>query len=84
MNTEISQNKCNNLTREEQSALYNLKNDKNIAIKSVDKGSAVIQVVPRLRKNLEINIFMRRCVMIPELLKASYTRQLKKFGKETT
>ena len=68
MNIEIPQNKCNNLTREEQSALYNLKNDKNIAIKSADKDSAVIQVVPRLRKNLEIKIFMRRCVMIPELL----------------
>ena len=42
MNIEIPQNKCNNLTREEQSALYNLKNDKNIVIKSADKGSAVV------------------------------------------
>ena len=41
MNIEIPQNKYNNLTREERSALYNLKNDKNIAIKSADKGSAV-------------------------------------------
>ena len=42
MNIEIPQNKSNNLTREEQSALYNLKNDKNIVIKSADKGSAVV------------------------------------------
>ena len=42
MNIEIPQNKYNNLTREERSALYNLKNDKNIIIKSADKGSAVV------------------------------------------
>ena len=42
MNTEIPQNKYNNLTREERSALYNLKNDKNIVIKSADKGSVVV------------------------------------------
>ena len=39
MNTEIPQNKYNNLTREEWRAPYDLKNDKNIVIKSVDKGS---------------------------------------------
>ena len=42
MNIEIPQNKYNNLTREERSALYNLKNDKNIVIKSANKGSAVV------------------------------------------
>ena len=42
MNIEIPQNKYNNFTREERSALYNLKNDKNIVIKSADKGSAVV------------------------------------------
>ena len=42
MNIEIPQNKYNNLTREERSALYSLKNDKNIVIKSADKGSAVV------------------------------------------
>ena len=42
MNIEIPQSKYNNLTREERSALYNLKNDKNIVIKSADKGSAVV------------------------------------------
>ena len=42
MNIEIPQNKYNNLTREERSALYNLKNDKNVVIKSADKGSAVV------------------------------------------
>ena len=39
---EIPKNKYNNLTREERSALYNLRNDKNIVIKSTDKGSAVV------------------------------------------
>ena len=42
MNFEIPQNKYKNLTREERSALHNLKNDKNIVIKSADKGSAVV------------------------------------------
>ena len=41
MNIEIPQNKYNNLTREERSAFYNLKNDKNIVIKCADKSSAV-------------------------------------------
>ena len=30
MNIEILQNRYNSLTREEQSALYNLKNDKKV------------------------------------------------------
>ena len=42
MNIEIPQNKYNNLTREERTALYDLKTDKNIIIKSADKGSAVV------------------------------------------
>ena len=42
MNIEVRQNKYNNLTREERSALYNLKNDKNVVIKTADKGSAVV------------------------------------------
>ena len=42
MNIEIPQSKYNNLTKEERSALYNLKNDKNVVIKSADKGSAVV------------------------------------------
>ena len=42
MNIEILQNKYNNLTREERRALHNLKNDKNIVVKSADKGSAIV------------------------------------------
>ena len=42
MNIEIPQYKYNNLTREEWSALYNLKNDKSIVIKSDFKGYAVV------------------------------------------
>ena len=42
MNIEILQNKYNNLTIEEQRALYDLKNDKNVVIKCADKGSAVV------------------------------------------
>ena len=41
MNMEIPQNKYNNLTREERSALCNLENVKNIVIKSAKKGSTV-------------------------------------------
>ena len=41
MNIEIPQNKYNSLTREERRTLYDLKNHKNIVIKSTDKGSAV-------------------------------------------
>ena len=39
---KFRKNKYNNLTKEERSALYNLKNDKNIVLKSADKGSAVV------------------------------------------
>ena len=42
MNTEILQSKYNNLTWEERSALYNLKNDKNIVPKSYDTGSTIV------------------------------------------
>ena len=43
MNTEVPQDKYINLTREERSALYKLKNEKkNIVIKSADKGSSVV------------------------------------------
>ena len=39
---EVAKNKFNNLTNSEQKALYDLKNDKSILIKSTDKGSAVV------------------------------------------
>ena len=42
MSIEISKDKYNNLTREEQGALFDLKNDKTIVIKGADKGSAVV------------------------------------------
>ena len=42
MNTEILQSKYNNLTWEEHSELYNLKNEKNIVIKSADTGSTIV------------------------------------------
>ena len=42
MNFEIPQRKYNNLTREEQRALDNLKNDKNVVIESADNGSVVV------------------------------------------
>ena len=41
MKIETPTDKCNNLTSKERQALYDLKNDKNIVIKSADKGSAV-------------------------------------------
>ena len=73
MNIEIPQNKYNDLTREEQTALYDLKNDKNIVIKvlirvprlSFGIGKTILKT---LRNNLETKIFMRRYVMMPNLL----------------
>ena len=41
-NIEIPQNKYNNATKEEPSALFNLKNDKNIIIKSAEKDSTIV------------------------------------------
>ena len=42
MKVEIPKGKFNNLTNSEQKALYDLKNDESIVIKSADKGSAVV------------------------------------------
>ena len=42
MKIEIPKGKYNNLSSKERQALYYLKNDKNIVIKGVDKGSAVL------------------------------------------
>ena len=42
INIEIPQNKYKNFIREERSALFDLKNDKDIVIKSADKGSSVV------------------------------------------
>ena len=39
---EFPKNKFNNLTNSERKALYDLKNDKSIVIKSADKGSSVL------------------------------------------
>ena len=74
-NIEIPQNKYN-LTREEPSALYNLKNDTNIVINVLIRVPRLLfgigmVILRRTRNNLEIKIFTRRCVMIPDLLEAS-------------
>ena len=42
MKVEVPKDKFNNLTNSERKALYDLKNDKSIIIKSADKGSAVV------------------------------------------
>ena len=42
MKVEIPKDKSNNLTNSERKALYDLKNDKNIEIKSADKSAAVV------------------------------------------
>ena len=39
---EVPKDKFNNLTKSERKALYDLKNDKSIVIKSADKGSPVV------------------------------------------
>ena len=85
MNIEIPQSKYNNLTREKRSALYNLKNDKNVVIKSADKGSAVVvwdrdDYIKEAENQLadkDIYEDVRN-----DLLSAPYTRQLKKSVKE--
>ena len=42
MKVEVPKDKFNNLTNSERKALYDLKNDKSIVIKSADKFSAVV------------------------------------------
>ena len=42
MKVEVPKDKFNNLTNSERKALYDLKNDKSIVIKSADKGSVVV------------------------------------------
>ena len=42
MKVEVPKDKFNNLTNSERKALYDLKNDKSIVIKSADTGSAVV------------------------------------------
>ena len=42
MKVEVPKDKFNNLTKSERKALYDLKNDKSIVIKSADKGSVVV------------------------------------------
>ena len=42
MKVEVPKDKFNNLTNSERKALYDLKNDKSIVIKSADKGSAAV------------------------------------------
>ena len=42
MKVEVPKDKFNNLTNGERKALYDLKNDKSIMIKSADKGSLVV------------------------------------------
>ena len=42
MKLEVPKDKFNNLTYSERKAVYDLKNDKSIVIKSADKGSAVV------------------------------------------
>ena len=42
MKVEVPKNKFINLTNRERKALYALKNNKSIVIKSADKGSAVV------------------------------------------
>ena len=42
MKVEVPKGEFSNLTKSERKALYDLKNDKSIVIKSADKGSAVV------------------------------------------
>ena len=42
MKVEVPKDKFNNLTNSEQKAQYDIKSDKSIVIKKVDKASAVV------------------------------------------
>ena len=42
MKVEVPKDKLNNLTKTERKALYDLKSDKSIVIKSADKSSTVV------------------------------------------
>ena len=82
MDIEIPQNKYNNLSREERSALYNLKNDKNVVIKNDDKGSAVViwdrddYIKESVSQLVDKDIYEEVC-NDPDLLSIPCMRQLK-------
>ena len=75
---EIPKDKYNNLTSKERQALYDLKNDKSIVIKSADKGSAVVvwdreNYIKEAEKQLgEIVMSMKKSLMTLNHLLARY------------
>ena len=75
---EIPKDKYNNLTSKERQALYDLKNDKSIVIKSADKGSAVVvwdreNYIKEAEKQLgEIVMSMKKSLMTLNHLLAPY------------
>ena len=87
MNIEIPQNKYNSLTREERSGLYDMKNDKNIDVKSADKGSTIVvwdrdDYIKEAEKQLgDIDIYEEVC-NDPGSLKTTIHKAVEKFGKE--
>ena len=89
MNIEIPQNKYNYLTMEERRALYNLKNDKNIAIKSADKRSAVVvwdrdDYIKEAEKQLGDKEIYDEVCNDPEPLISTIHNAIEKIGKEAT
>ena len=77
MKIEIPKDKYNNLTSKERQALYDLKNDKNIVIKSADKGSAVMvwdreDYIKEAEKQLGIVMSMKKSLMILNHLLAPF------------
>ena len=65
MKVEVPKDKFNNLTNSERKALYDLKNDKNIEIKSSDKSGAVVvwdieDYVIEAEKNLVMKKTMKK------------------------
>ena len=75
---EIPKDKYNNITSKERQALYDLKNDKSIVIKSADKGSAVVvwdraNYIKEAEKQLgEIVMSMKKSLMTLNHLLAPY------------
>ena len=86
MKFEIPKDKYNNLTSKERQALYDLKNDKSIVIKSADKGSAVLvwdreNYIKEAKKQLGDSDVYEKVPDDPEPLISTIHRTIEKIRK---
>ena len=83
---EIPKDKYNNITSKERQALYDLKNDKSIVIKSADKGSAVVvwdreNYIKEAKKQLGDSDVYEKVPDDPEPLISTIHRTIEKIRK---